>query len=522
MIGAFSGTAQTRTGLLRSRRGSTLVLVAGAAFVIITLTVALLSVTATAVRLNNRQQARAAALATAESGAELAVLKLRDLSLPPTADYQPAIGAAPAGTTWDVWIRCDPNNPNVFLKSYRIISTGYSNGQSRTVEIMVKQATFGKYAYFTDRETTSSGNSIWWNAKDRIDGPVHSNNSSGTNFNIDYSGWSSNSPTRPIFLDQVTASGTTINYTPSRPNSESTFQKVFANGSKGYTLGLQKINLPPSTSAQKEAAWGGSAGFPSTTGVYLRSGSNGGLYIQGDAALTLSVDSSGNQLLAVKQGSNTTTIKFDRTAGTTSATGPVGPGSPSTVGAYPNGVIFCSGNITGLSGTVADNLVSNGKITRASSWTIATDTNSSKDITVTGDIVYKTRPDKTKTATDPINLAAGTLGLVGQDIKIADSGSPYYNHPNREIDAVMLAGSSTVDGSISVNNYDTGSAGTLKVIGGLIQSTRGIVAQLNSGVVSHGYAKDYTYDPRLATTPPPFYPTTGSYDRLSWRVVPDK
>lgn len=511
-----------RTGLLRSRRGSTLLLVTAVTFVIVTLTVALLMVTSTAIRLNNRQQARAAALATAESGAEMAVLKLRDLTLPPTADYQPAIGAAPSGTTWDVWIRCDHNNDNVFLKSYKIVSTGFANGQSRTVEIVVKQATFGKYAYFTDRETSSSGTKIWWSSGDKIDGPVHSNNSSDSNFNIDYSGWYSNSPTRPIFLDQVTASGTTINYTPSRPRNESTFQKIFANGSKGYTLGLQKINLPPSTSAQKEAAWGSSAGFPSSTGVYLRSDSNGGIYIQGDASMTMSVDAAGNQILAVKQGSNTTTITFDKTAGTTSATGPVGSGSPTSVSAYPNGVIFCSGNITSLSGTVADNVVSNGKITRASSWTIATDTNASKDITITGDIVYKTRPDKTKSFSDPVNLAAGTLGLVGQDIKIADTGYPYYSHPNREIDAVMLAGSSTVDGSISVNNYSYGSAGTLKVIGGLIQSTRGIVGQLSNGVISHGYAKDYTYDPRLATSPPPFYPTTGSYDRLSWRVVPGK
>jgi hypothetical protein len=44
---------------------------------------------------------------------------------------------------------------------------------------------------------------------------------------------------------------------------------------------------------------------------------------------------------------------------------------------------------------------------------------------------------------------------------------------------------------------------------------------LSGGVINHGYAKNYSYDPRLAITPPPFYPTTGQYDRLSWRVLPD-
>lgn len=85
----------------------------------------------------------------------------------------------------------------------------------------------------------------------------------------------------------------------------------------------------------------------------------------------------------------------------------------------------------------------------------------------------------------------------------------------------MLAGSSSVDGSVSVNNYSLGSTGTLKVIGGLIQSTRGVVGRLSGGTIAHGYAKDYHYDPRLASAPPPFYPTTGQYDRISWRVKAD-
>ncbi len=136
-------------------------------------------------------------------------------------------------------------------------------------------------------------------------------------------------------------------------------------------------------------------------------------------------------------------------------------------------------------------------------------------------MVYQTRPDKTLAPDAPCNLAAGTLGLVGQQIYIADDGTYRHNHPDREIDAVMLGGSSSVDGSISVNNYSSGSVGTLTVLGGLIQSTRGAVGTISGGVINHGYQKDYHYDPRLAANPPPFYPTTGQYDRLSWRVVPD-
>lgn len=513
---------------LGRNRGSLLLAVAGATFVIFVVTVALLSITSNAVRLNNRQQSRAAAVALAESAAERAILALRDKTIPPLTDFTPDIGAVPGGKgTWAVTVYSDPQNPNQFRKTYRVLATSTVNKQTRRVEIIVKQASFGKYAYFTDRETSSGGGAIWWNSKDRIDGPVHSNNSSGSNFNIDYSAWSSNNPKRAIFLDQVTASGTTINYTPSRPKTEADFQKVFLNGSKGYTLGVQKINLPPSTDTQKQAAWGGASGFPATNGVYLKATKDangvdtGGLYIQGDSDITMSVDASGNQIVTVVQGGNTTVIKYNYATGTTTATGPVGPGSPTTAASLSNGVIYCTGNITSLKGTIADNKVSGGAVTHSSAWTIATDTNTSKDITVTGDLVYKTRPDKTKPATDAVNLAAGTLGLVGQDIKVADDGTSNHNHPNREIDAVMLAGSSSIDGSISVNNYSLGNTGTLKVLGGLIQSTRGIVASLSGGVVNHGYAKDYNYDPRLAAAPPPFYPTTGQYDRISWTVLSD-
>ncbi|MGI6295426.1 MAG: hypothetical protein ACOX3G_05005 [Armatimonadota bacterium] len=514
----------------RNKRGSLLLAVAGAAFVIISLSVILLGMTSAAIRSNNRQQLRSSALQVAESGAERGVLWLRDQALPPISDQNitSQIGLAPAGS-WTVNIVCDPDNGRVFLKTYEILATGTVSGHVRRVQVVVRQSTFGKYAYFTDRETSTSGSAIWWASNDRVDGPVHSNNTGGTNFNIDYNGWSSTR--RPIFLDQVTASGTTINYNPRRPSSESDYQKVFLNGSRGYLLGIQKINLPPSTEDQKKAAWGSDIGYPTKDGVYLRANTvdgvdTGGLYIRGDAAITMSVDVSGNQVVTITQGSGrtqkTATVIFNKSNGTSTASGTaLGQGSPTSANSFSNGVIYCTGNITSLSGTVADNSYSAGKITRRSAWTIATDTLAKKSITITDDLVYKTRPNKDLPSGHATNLAAGTLGLVAQDINIADDGTSKHNHPNREIDAVLLAGSDSVNGSISVNNYNQGNTGTLKVIGGLIQSTRGAVGTISGGTVKTGYAKDYNYDPRLAIAPPPFYPTTGQYDRLSWKVLPD-
>ncbi|MCE5200003.1 MAG: hypothetical protein ABFD54_15390 [Armatimonadota bacterium] len=508
---------------IKRKKGAMLLLMVGALFLITLLTVAVLTVTTGSIYSNNKQQYRAIALNIAESGAEVAALWLRDQAYPPTQTtaFDPLGGVRSlGGGTYSVTITPDLDNNSVFLKTYRIVSIGSFSGASKSVEVVVRQASFGRFAYFTDSECSSVDNDqIWWKAGEVVDGPIHSNNSNKSNFNINYNGSKS-----PIFQDIVTAAGPTINYTPSRPKNEDTFKRVFKNGSKGYKLGVPRIELPPSTDAQRNAAWGNSAGLPSTTGVYMRADSDGGIYIVGDSAIHLAVDNSGNQQIVVtqvvKRKTQVTTITMDKQSGATTVTGPVGAGSSTSSTTWPNGVVYTTGNITSLDGVVADNKVYDGEIEKKSEITIATDVNAGKDINVTGNIKYNTRPDKTKDSDDPSNLAAGTLGLVARDI-IIDSSAPQ----NLEIDAVCLAGGqNTTDGSFFVENYSSKKPiGTLTVLGGIIQKSRGPVGTFDpdTGKTTSGYAKNYSYDPRLAQTPPPFYPTTGQYDRLSWRILPD-
>ncbi len=499
---------------LGSRSGNILVITAIALFIVTAATMGVLGVTATALHLSGKQRASATAFNIAESGAEMAALALKNEPYPPTAEYDPFGGAQPLdGGTYQVTITPAADNQTSYLKTYRIVSVGTAMGSTKTVEVVVKQASFGRYAYFTDREISSiSGGAIWWTASDQIDGPVHSNNSGGTNFNINYNG-----STGPIFLDMVTGAGPSINYNPSRPRNEATFKRIFKDGSKGFKLGVSPILLPSSSDAQRNAAWGSSFGFPSSNGVYLNADAGGGIYIRGDASVQLSVNGSGNQVIAITQGANTTTLTLNRTTQSITTSGPMGSGSPSTAGSLGTGVIYCTGNITSLKGQVADNLVIGDEITVRSSLTIANDVNAGKYIRVTDNLTYRTRPDKTLDSSDPVNLAAGTLGLVSKDIRIASSAPR-----NLEIDAVCLAGGqNTSGGSFYVENYDSKSTGTLKVLGGIIQKARGPVGTFNSytGSISTGYAKDYSYDPRLASNPPPFYPTTGQYERVSWQVL---
>ncbi|MCX6376859.1 MAG: hypothetical protein NTU88_12650 [Armatimonadetes bacterium] len=497
--------------------GNVLILTMMVMLLVTILCIGVLTVTSNTMFMTARQRVASEAFNLAESGAEMGALALRLMSSAPSGltPFDPLGGDQSLGDgTYSVTVYPDPGNVASYLKTYRVISTGTIGSQTRKVEIIVRQATFGRFAYFTDKETSSvSGGAIWWRAGDICDGPAHSNNTSGSNFNINYVG-----STAPIFRDILTASGTSISYNPSRPTDEPTFRKVYLDGSKGYRLGVPRVDLPASTNAQQNAAWGSEVGQPSTTGVYLRSDSQGGIYVVGDAAMQLGADGSGNQTIAITQGSNVTTITANLAGNTTTSTGPVGTGSPASCSSAPNGVIYCTGNITSLKGTVADNLYGGGKITTRSAWTIATDVNNNKDITITDNVRYNTRPNKTLSYDDPVNLAAATLGLVARNVKIASSAPT-----SLEINAVCLAGGqNTTAGSFYVTNYDTKQpTGTLTVLGGIIQKNRGPVGTFNSstGQMTTGYAKNYSYDPRLASDPPPFYPTTGTYERLSWRTL---
>jgi hypothetical protein len=81
------------------------------------------------------------------------------------------------------------------------------------------------------------------------------------------------------------------------------------------------------------------------------------------------------------------------------------------------------------------------------------------------------------------------------------------------IDSTVMA----LNTSFTVENYNQGSPrGTLHIWGGLIQEWRGAVGTANSTSLQTGYLKDYHYDPRVIIQPPPEFPLTGIYARVSW------
>lgn len=93
------------------------------------------------------------------------------------------------------------------------------------------------------------------------------------------------------------------------------------------------------------------------------------------------------------QGSTTKTITANLETNTTTVK--VGTTTTTYFG-LPNGVIYSTGNITSLKGTLANNYVSGSNIVQRNSWTVATDVNAGKDVTITDNLSYKTAPDRSK------------------------------------------------------------------------------------------------------------------------------
>lgn len=115
-------------------------------------------------------------------------------------------------------------------------------------------------------------------------------------------------------------------------------------------------------------------------------------------------------------------------------------------------------------------------------------------------LAYKTDPRADPTSSDMLGICAD------DDLVITD------NTNNAHDIAIQAALFSRLSG-LTAEHYDNGvNRGMIKLLGGLSMGERQPV-----GLVSgSGYNKSYRYDERLRVQSPPYYPTTGSYEILSW------
>lgn len=183
-------------------------------------------------------------------------------------------------------------------------------------------------------------------------------------------------------------------------------------------------------------------------------------------------------------GTTTTTLKNNGTMDVTNANK---KWVNKNVSLPTNGALFVEGGNLYISGALKGQL----------------SVGSNKDVVITNNITYARDPRTNPSSQDK-------LGIIAEGNVVISKKAPY----NLEVDASVMAMSS----SFVVENWWSGLKGTLSLYGGIIQDERGPVGTFSSSTNQKvsGYTKNYRFDPRLAVSSPPFYPTTGNYITLSW------
>ena len=451
----------------------------------------------------------------AESGAERALLWLHQQDGPPVGTAPKTLWQnQPLGQgTYTVVIDPADDNPTSTLSSYLITSTGIAGSRRETVTLLAQAKSMASWAHFTSYQNPN----LWWVGGVEFNGPVHSNNRGGVRVNIN---WQASN--KPMFLDRVTMVAPSINWAPRAPESDEEYRRVFKDGAAGLALNSFDVPMPKNSYRQQEIAWGMSGGFPTTSSVQIPANGTvlrGGIFISGDASIEFKTVPGKKtwQQIDVKQGGDTYVITIKRESGQTTIQ--KNGGTATTYSGTTNGLIYATGNITGLKGKLADNVVSGDEIVARNAFTVVADMAAEKQVTITGDLTYQSVPDHTKKWNHPNNLQAASLGIMAKNICIDANQTPQ----NLTVHGSLLAGTEGEDsGSVYVKDYAKRTPpGKFFNLGGLCHVRAGIMGTFNgsTGVISTGYLKQCTYDYRFRKNPPPFFAMANSYQRISWQSV---
>ncbi|MCU0454497.1 MAG: hypothetical protein MUE68_12660 [Bacteroidetes bacterium] len=158
----------------------------------------------------------------------------------------------------------------------------------------------------------------------------------------------------------------------------------------------------------------------------------------------------------------------------------------------PNGVILSNNGSLHIKGVV------NGKVTISATGSTGTD----GMVFVDSSVTYNSNPAS--------GASTDMLGIVAdRNILIEDNA----NNTNVTLHASVFSRT----GGVTAENHSSRPKGRLQLLGGMQQYQRGAVGTFSgSGTLASGFQKDYQYDERLYVERPPFFPTTGSYEVLSW------
>lgn len=398
---------------------------------------------------------------------------------------------------------------------YTIISEGKKVNYNPALKVTVtvtgkiegnlKKENFARFALFTDRHVMENGSRVWFTDRTRFYGPVHTNGE----FSFAYT---------PQFFDEVSSYSRTAlfynNGNNRRLDADSNPPRDVPFFARGFIRGAPQINLPSVTYTQLYASlsyfpddnfptysptWTVIRGFlglpsqdtPPPNGIYTITIANGGgIYIQGDASISLGKDSLGRAVYTITQGNNTYIFTIDTQNNKTY----VKIGSQTIeINKIPNGVIYVNGSVTSIKGLVQKDQ----KLT-----VVATNT-----ITITHHLTYEDDPRNNPNAVNVLGLLAEKGNIILNPLN--NDGSVLWD-PN--IHAVLMA----PNGVVQVANYNTRTpAGDVHLLGGIISKNYGAFGTFTTDrngnpIPQSGYGRDFWYDYRMRTGyAPPYFPTTG-------------
>jgi hypothetical protein len=391
---------------------------------------------------------------------------------------------------------------------YRIEATGTYNSISQNILatgdfiVRLQRDNFAKYALFTDHHMTPSSGVVWFTDKTNFAGPIHTNER--YSFAFDPSG---------IFDGEVTQQNTRARFynegNSFLADADSNPGKDVPVFNAGFERNVEEVVL--SSSVQKQDLYDQSRGGDATAGngiFVANDGVNlvGGIYVNGNASVQMSVDGSDNAVYTITEGVTTKIVTVD-ISGDQTTVETVGVGTETYAG-QPEGIdalgtiIYVDGDVTSLSGTIQ----------RDTEVTISAE----RDVVVSNNVVYS---DYTPAIGNPGDAgyvppnadgAANLLGVVawGGDVRVGTSAPDNVN-----IHGVMMAR----NGVFAVDNYTdqvVGSRGTANLLGGTITQFYGAFGLYSgaTGAQLAGYGRNFVYDSRTsAGKSPPYFPSMKTF-----------
>jgi len=131
------------------------------------------------------------------------------------------------------------------------------------------------------------------------------------------------------------------------------------------------------------------------------------------------------------------------------------------------------------------------------------------NVWIDGDVVGKTDPQTNPASTDMLGIVAGRMAYITEDD--TRTASSVLN-----IDAAVYC----QNGELTAENFwNIPLSGRVNLYGGVTQSTAGSLGLFNPGpplTFLNGYSYDIHNDPRFETQQPPHFPTSSSYEMVSW------